>query len=71
MKQSLFSTWWNSLHKLWQPEGETKSDDIRVPNAEQQARARLAFERLRAEARAMKTPFTTEELLTMVRSGRR
>jgi hypothetical protein len=70
MKQGILATWWSQINRLWQS-GDAPDDDIRVPTPEQQMRARLAFERLRNEALAMKAPFTTDEILDMVRSGRR
>lgn len=71
MKFNIFSTWWTQLQSLLQAPDVEVSDDIQIPTVEQQTRARSAFERLRREARNMTPPFTVDEILDMVKSGRR
>ena len=46
-------------------------DHIEVPTAEQRARGLLAFRRIREEAQKMKAPLSTDEIVAMVRAGRR
>jgi hypothetical protein len=63
--------WWNQFSRLWTYDPDDAVDQISAPTLEQQQRARRAYERLRKMARSMKSPFTSEEIIQLIRAGRR
>ena len=71
MKRNLMSAWWHRLNSFWISDEVVNSDDIRIPTSEQQERRRLALARLREQARAMKAPYSTEEIVDLIHAGRR